>query len=72
MNSKEDQIALGELGAILKAAREKLGLSQVQVAAKAKVNANYYAIVERGESNLTYLKLHRIMKVLNIKSLNIS
>ncbi|MBU6389168.1 helix-turn-helix domain-containing protein [Patescibacteria group bacterium] len=69
MNSREDQIALGELGATLKSARERLGLSQSQVAAQAKVSKNYYAIIERGESNLTYVKLHRILKVLKIDSL---
>ena len=60
-----------KLGERLKGAREKIGLTQAEVAAKAGLNANYYAVVERGEGNLSIEKLQRIMKVLGIKSLDI-
>jgi len=69
MNSDE-QVYKG-LGKKLKEAREKAGLTQLELAEKAGINANYYAVVERGEKNISYEKLQRIMKVLNIKSLDI-
>ncbi|PIZ00492.1 transcriptional regulator [bacterium (Candidatus Howlettbacteria) CG_4_10_14_0_8_um_filter_40_9] len=68
MKSKESI----KLGNRLKEAREKAGLSQSEVAEKAGINTNYYAIVERGEKNVSFEKLQRILKALNIKSLDIS
>jgi putative transcriptional regulator len=61
-----------KLGKRLKKARKKAGLSQAKVAKKAGINTNYYAIVERGEKNVSYDKLQDILKALNIKSLDIS
>ena len=71
MDSK-DGIVFKNLGKKLKAARENAGLTQFELAEKAKINANYYAVVERGEKNISYEKLQRVLKVLNIKSLDIS
>ena len=71
MNSKEDKVLI-DLGQKLKVAREKAGLTQADLAKKADINANYYAVVERGEGNLSYEKLQRVLKVLNIKSLDVS
>ncbi len=68
---KDDAIARVKLGNMLKAAWEKAGMTQAEVATKAKLNANYYAVVERGEGNLSFDKLQRIMKVLHIKSLDV-
>ena len=68
MNNKDDELVRTKLGGKFKVAREATGLTQAEVAAKAKISANYYAMVERGEGNLSVEKLHRIMKVLNIKS----
>lgn len=59
-----------ELGNKLKAAREKAGLSQTELAKKAGISPNYYAVVERGEKKISYEKLRPILKVLNIKSLD--
>jgi transcriptional regulator with XRE-family HTH domain len=70
MDSKDDKVFKG-LGEKLKVAREKAGLTQLELAKKASVNANYYAVVERGEKNISFEKLQRILKVLNIKSLDI-
>lgn len=70
MDNKDEKV-LNELGKKLRDAREKSGLTQLEVAKKSKVNANYYAVVERGEKNISYKKLERILKVLNIKSLDI-
>lgn len=71
MNSG-DKKKFEKLGNKLRAAREKAGLTQSELAKKAGLNANYYAVVERGEGNLSYEKLERILKVLNIKSLDVS
>ncbi len=70
MNDKEKTIK--DLGNKLKEAREKAGLTQLELAEKADITANYYAVVERGEKNVSYEKLQRILKVLNIKTLDIS
>ena len=70
MNDKEKTIK--DLGNKLKDAREKAGLTQLELAEKAGITANYYAVVERGEKNVSYEKLQRILKVLNIKTLDIS
>ena len=69
MGSNKDQNLRKEIGLKLKVAREKLGLTQAQVAEKAKLNVNYYAQIERGEVNTTFEKLESIMKALGIKSL---
>ena len=52
----------------LKEAREKLGLTQEEVAklAEIKGKGNYYAKIERGEINLTINKLSKLIKVLKI------
>ena len=71
MNSKDDNSIRKELGDKLRRAREKTGLTQAEVAAKAKLNDNYYAVIERGEANPSYDILQRVMKVLEIKSLDI-
>lgn len=70
MDSKNEQV-YKDLGNRLRDAREKAGLTQLELAEKAGVNANYYAVVERGEKNISYKNLQRILKVLNIKSLDI-
>lgn len=69
MGSNKDQNLKKEIGLKLKLAREKSGLTQVQVAEKAKLNVNYYAQIERGEVNTTFEKLEGIMKALDLKFL---
>ena len=71
MNSN-DKKKFEKLGNKLREAREKAGLTQSELGKRAGINANYYAVVERGEGNLSYEKLERILKVLNIKSLDVS
>ncbi len=70
--SNKPPLSREKIGKLLKAARLEAGLSQVAVAKQADVSANFYAMVERGERNITYEKLEKILKVLNIKSLDIS
>jgi len=71
MVNKSNESLRIDLGQKLKKARSKSGLTQAQVAESAELNVNYYARVERGEVNLSFEKLHRILRVLKIKSLDI-
>lgn len=61
MNSTRDGIAKQ-----IKEAREKKKLTQEEVATAAKVTINYYAMVERGEANVSSDILGRIGKALGI------
>lgn len=65
-----DTKTLKVLGGRLRKARESIKLTQLEVADKADVSVNYYAQIERGEVNLSYEKLQRIAKVLNIKTID--
>ncbi len=56
-----------EIAAIFKEAREKAGLTQFEVAQKAKINGNYYARVERGEVVARGDILNKIARALEIK-----
>ncbi|HUD45155.1 MAG TPA: helix-turn-helix transcriptional regulator [Patescibacteria group bacterium] len=56
-----------EVAKIFKEAREKQGLTQEEVAKKAKMNTNYYAQVERGTRNARGDVLNRIANALGIK-----
>ncbi len=64
MNSDSERKAFAER---VKKAREKLQLTQSQVAKKAGMTVNYYAMIERGEVNLTLDKITNIGKVLKFK-----
>lgn len=58
--------ALTALGTILRNAREKKQLTQVQVAEKTDMTVNYYAMIERGEANLSFDKLRKLTKLLKV------
>jgi transcriptional regulator with XRE-family HTH domain len=52
----------------IKEAREKLNLTQAEVANKAgNMTVNYYAMIERGEVNPSYEKIKSIARVLKMK-----
>lgn len=55
-----------ELGNKLKTAREKNDMTQADVAEKTDMTVNYYAMIERGEVNVTYDKLRKILKLLKM------
>ena len=57
-----------QLGKNIRIARNKIGLTQKQVADKAKMHVNYYARIERGEENPSYEALEKIIKALEVKS----
>lgn len=57
-----------QLGKNIKKAREKLGLTQAQVAEKAGIHVNYFARVERGEENPSVEVLEAISRALKVRS----
>ena len=61
MGFKED------IAKIFKDAREKQGLTQEEVAKKAKVSVNYYARIERADPMPRGDVVNRIAKALDIK-----
>ncbi len=69
MKPKKQEYINPELAAQLREAREKKGLTQSEVAKRAKVTETFYAMTERGETNPSYVKLNRILKVLDLKLL---
>ncbi len=60
-----------DLGEKLRKAREVAKLTQLEVATAAGMHVNFYARMERGEENPSFEKLQAIMKVLNIRSLEL-
>lgn len=60
-----------QIGRNLKKAREKLRLTQAEVAEKAGLHTNYYARIERGDAKATLKTLEVIFKVLRVKSSDI-
>ena len=52
----------------LRVARTNAGLTQVQLADKAKINSNYYAKIERAEIKPSVDTLEKIVKALGVKS----
>ncbi len=61
-----------EIAKKLREAREKMNLTQEEVAKKAKISVNYYARIERGEEMPAFKRLQALQKVLNIKSLKLT
>ena len=60
-----------ELGQIIKAKRERKGLTQMELAMKSDVDRNYIGMLERGERNPSYLSLLKISKGLGITVSNL-
>jgi putative transcriptional regulator len=51
----------------VKAAREALDLSQAEVARRARISQSLLGAIERGDSQPTIQKAHRIARVLNCR-----
>jgi transcriptional regulator with XRE-family HTH domain len=64
MDSSIDKKTLGEK---FRTAREKLNLTQAQVAEKAGIHANYYARIERGGPTARWNVINSIAKALDLK-----
>ncbi len=54
------------VGKNIKKLREKANLTQAEVAKKAGININYFAVIERGEVTTSIEKLTKISKALKV------
>jgi len=59
--------ALTGLGAVIRATRAKVGLSQESLAVDADLDRSYVGGIERGEHNLTLINLQKIAVALGMK-----
>ncbi|MFA5933240.1 MAG: helix-turn-helix transcriptional regulator [Microgenomates group bacterium] len=71
MGIAEDKKIIKEIADNIKEARERKGLTQVEVAMKAGLDSNSYAKIERGESKPYGITLVKIIKALGVKSSDI-
>jgi transcriptional regulator with XRE-family HTH domain len=55
-----------KVGKRIKKLREKANLTQAQVAQKAGLNTNYFAVIERGEVITAFPNLVKISKALGV------
>ena len=60
-----------QIGKNLKKARRKAGLTQEEVAEKARIHVSYYSRIERGVVNISNDVQERIFKALKVKSSDI-
>jgi transcriptional regulator with XRE-family HTH domain len=60
------QTALQHFGARVRAERERLGISQEELASRADLHRTYVGGVERGERNISLLNLLRIARALGV------
>lgn len=67
----EKYAELIDLGQRLKKARLKKGFSQEYLASLANISSRYYGYVERGEKNITYRNLLKILMALDVELLEI-
>ncbi|OGE31930.1 hypothetical protein A2631_02295 [Candidatus Daviesbacteria bacterium RIFCSPHIGHO2_01_FULL_44_29] len=57
-----------KLGQNLKSAREKVGLTQQQVADKTGIHVNYYARMEQGRVEVPLRRLNAYAKLFKVKA----
>lgn len=60
-----DDPALAKLGGRIRSARKKLGWSQEQFADEAGLDRSYVGAIERGQRNISFLILCKIVEALN-------
>ena len=60
--------ALVGLGAVIRAERQKQGLSQEALADKANIDRSYMGGIERGEHNIAIMNLLKIADALGLKA----
>lgn len=64
---KSSHQTLTRFGERVRAEREKLGLSQEALAAKAGMHRTYIGMIERAEKNITLENIERLAKALGIQ-----
>jgi len=57
---------LVKFGQSVRAERTKLGLSQEELASRAKVHRTYIGMIERAEKNITLENIEKLSKALNV------
>lgn len=62
----EENKLLLELWEKIKNKRKDLKISQAELSEKTSIDRSYISMVERWETNITYLKLKKLEKILNI------
>ena len=62
----KDKSFYEKIAKVFKEAREEAGLTQAEVAKKARINVNYYARIERGDPEFRAIILNKIAKALDI------
>lgn len=67
MANQKDEKSLVEIAEMIKEAREKVKLTQAEVAKKVGLDVTYYARIERGEIDTSGTKLLKLFKFLKIK-----
>ena len=65
MKNREKEILI-KLGEEINKSRKKMWISQLELAEKTWIDRSYISMVERWETNITYLKLVKIKEVLEI------
>jgi transcriptional regulator with XRE-family HTH domain len=65
---KDKNPVLVKLGQNIKKLRLEKGISQEELALQAGLHRNYIGAVERGENNISVLKLVKITKVLGVQA----
>ena len=63
----DDKTLLTRYGKRLRKARLEKGLTQLELAHKAGVSVNHYALIERGEKNPSVTTFTSIIEVLGLK-----
>ena len=66
INMKKD--VLIKFGKKVRNERLKLGLSQEDLASRAKVHRTYIGMIERAEKNITLINIEKISKALGVSS----
>lgn len=65
--SQNDVKVLKKFGAVIKAKRDALGISQEELADRAGLHRTYLGGVEQGRRNLSLLNILKVAKALEVK-----
>lgn len=66
MNSKSSHM-LSIIGTNIRSLRENRSLTQVELAKKAGMNSNHFSKIERGEVNMSSVKVKNIIDALGVR-----